>query len=124
MDDNNNLICESSPIHVGWASHPVLKLPFFQSPIFIDICHRVRKSQMSKALMLDDEPSAQQKHWITHEIGDKVVPKLHACIPANQSIMQGQRHQHDEALILGQRILSIEQSWRVFCSIYAVLPTF
>jgi hypothetical protein len=63
---------------------------------------------MTKALMLDDESSAQQKHWITHEIGDKVVPKLHACIPANQSIMQGQRHQHDEALILGQRILSIE----------------
>ncbi len=58
--------------------------------------------------MLDDEPSAKQKHWITHEIGDKVVPKLHACICANQSSMQGQRHQHDEAVILGQRILSIE----------------
>ncbi len=108
VDDNNNLICESSPIHVRWASHSVLKLPFFKSPIFIDICHRVRKAQMTEALMLDDEPSAQQKQWITHEIGDKVVHKLHACIRANQSIMQGQRHQHDKALILGQRILSIE----------------
>jgi hypothetical protein len=108
VDDHNNLICESSPIHVRWASHPVLKLPFFKSPIFLDICHRVRKAQMTEALMLDDEPSAQQKHWITHEIGDKVVPKLHACIRANQSIMQGQRHQLDEAVLLGQRIWSIE----------------
>jgi hypothetical protein len=37
VDDNDNLICESSPIHVRWASHSVLKLPFFKSPIFIDI---------------------------------------------------------------------------------------
>jgi hypothetical protein len=108
VDDKNNLICESSPIHIRWASHSVLKFPFFKSPIFIDICHRVRKAQMTEALMLDDEPSAQQKQWITHEIGDKVVHKLHACIRANQSIMQGQGHQHDEALILGQRIFSIE----------------
>jgi hypothetical protein len=108
VDDNNNLIYESSPIHVCWASHSVLKLPFFKSPIFIDIFHRVRKAQMTKALILDDEPSAQQKHWITHVIGDKIVPKLHACIRANQSIMLGQCHQHDEAVILGQRILSIE----------------
>jgi hypothetical protein len=107
VDDNSNLICEGSPIHVRWASHSVLKLPFFKSPIFIDIFHRVRKAQMTEALMLDDEPLAQQKHWITHEIGDNVVPKLHACIRANQSIMQGQRHQHEEAKILGQRIRSI-----------------
>jgi hypothetical protein len=86
---NNNLICESSPIHVRWASHSVLKLPFFKSPIFIDICHHVRKAQTTEALMLDDESSAQQKHWITHKFGDKVVPKIHACIRANQSIMQG-----------------------------------
>jgi hypothetical protein len=72
VDDNNNLICESSPIHVRWASHSVLKLPFFKSPIFIDICHRVREAQMTKALMLDDEASAQQKHWITHEIGSRL----------------------------------------------------
>jgi hypothetical protein len=80
---------------------------------------------MTEVLMLDDEPSPQQKHWITHEIGDKVVPKLHACIRANQSIMQGQRHQHNEALkFLVNAFCSLSISWRVFCSIYAVLPTF
>jgi hypothetical protein len=109
VDDNNNLICESCPIHERWSSHAVLKLPFFKSPTFVDICHRVRKAQMSEALMLDDAPSAQQKHWITHEIGDKVVPKLHACIRANQSLMQGQRRQHEESIFLGRRIWSIEQ---------------
>jgi hypothetical protein len=32
VDDNNNLICESSPIHVRWASHSVLKFPFSSHP--------------------------------------------------------------------------------------------
>jgi hypothetical protein len=34
-DDNNNLICKSSPIHVPWVSHAVLKLPFLESPTFV-----------------------------------------------------------------------------------------
>jgi hypothetical protein len=58
--------------------------------------------------MLDGEPPAKQKHWISHEIGDKVVPKLHACIRASQSLMQGQRLHQQETSALGHRLSSIE----------------
>jgi hypothetical protein len=63
---------------------------------------------MDQALMLDGEPPANQKHWISHEIGDKVVPKLHACICATQSLMQGQRLHQQETSVIGHHISSIE----------------
>ncbi len=69
---------------------------------------RVHKAQMDEALMIDGEPPSQQKHWISQEIGDKVVPKLHACIRATQSLMQGQRLHQQDTSALGHRILSIE----------------
>jgi hypothetical protein len=63
---------------------------------------------MDEALMLNREPPAHQKHWISHKIGDKVLPNLHACIRPNQSLMQGLRLQQEESLILGQRMVSIK----------------
>jgi hypothetical protein len=63
---------------------------------------------MDQALMLDGEPPAKQKHWISHEIGDKVVPKFHACICASQSLMHGQRLHQQETSALGHRLSSIE----------------
>jgi hypothetical protein len=88
----------------------ILRLPvaFFQSANFLDIWRRVHMAQMDQALMLDGEPPAKQKHWISHEIWDKVVPKLHTCIRALQSLMQGQRLHLQETSALGHRLLSIE----------------
>jgi hypothetical protein len=75
---------------------------------FSDICCQVYKAQLDKALMVDGEPKAQQKHWISHKIQDKVVPKLPVCIHATQSLMQGQRLQQEEILIIGQWMWPIE----------------
>jgi hypothetical protein len=108
VDDKNNLISKSPPIHQRWSTYCVCRLPFFQSATFLDICVRVHKAQMDQALMLDGEPPAKQKHWISHEIGDKVVPKLHACIRASQSLMQGRRLHQQETSALGHRLESIE----------------
>jgi hypothetical protein len=79
-------------------------------------------------LMLDGEPLAQQKYWISHEIGDKGIPRLHACIHATdarltQSFTQGQRLQQEDTLILGRGLWSIRISWRaLFFNIYKNLP--
>jgi hypothetical protein len=108
LDDKNNLISESPPIHQGWSTYCICRLPFFQSATFLDICVRVHKAQTDQALMLDGEPPAKQKHWISHEIGNKVVPKLHACIRASQSLMQGQRLHQQETSALGHRLSSIQ----------------
>jgi hypothetical protein len=62
VDDKNNLISESPPIHQWWSSYCVCRLPFFQSANFLDICRHVYKAQMDQALMLDGEPPAKQKH--------------------------------------------------------------
>jgi hypothetical protein len=108
VDDKNYLISESPPIHHRRSSYCVCQLPFFQSANFLDICCHVHKAQMDQALMLDGEPPAKQKHWISHKIGDKVVPKLHACIRASQSLMHGQRLHQQETSALGHRLSSIE----------------
>ncbi len=80
VKNKNNTISNSAPIHEWWSTHAVVKLPFFQTETFYDIPCQVHKAQMDEALMLDGEPLAQQKHWISHKLGDKVVPKLHASI--------------------------------------------
>jgi hypothetical protein len=108
VDDKNNLISEISSIHERWASHPVVQLPYFQTEAFLDIRRRVHKAQMDEALMLDGDPPAQQKHWISHEIGDKVVPKLHACIRATQCLMQGQRLHDQRMSAIDQRMSAME----------------
>jgi hypothetical protein len=109
VDDKNNLISKS-PQFTNVGLHIVFAgLPFFQSAsTFLDIRVCVHKAQMDQALMLDEEPPAKQKHWISHEIGDKVVPKLYACIRASQSLMQGQRLHQQETSALGHRFSSIE----------------
>jgi hypothetical protein len=63
---------------------------------------------MYEALIINGEPTAQQKHWISLAIGDKVVTKLYACICATQSLMQGQQFHQQETSVLGHRILSIK----------------
>jgi hypothetical protein len=102
VKNKNNTISNSAPIHEWWSTHAVVKLPFFQTETFYDIPCQVHKAQMDEALMLDGEPLAQQKHWISHKIGDKVVPKLHACIIATQICMLDQSLQQEKTPILGQ----------------------
>jgi hypothetical protein len=108
VDDKNILNSECAPIHERWSAFAVCQLPFFQTENFMNIRCRVHKAQMDEALMIDGEPPSQQKHWISHEIGNKVIPKLHACIRATQSLMQGQRLHQQDTSALGHRILSIE----------------
>jgi hypothetical protein len=53
VDDKNNLISESLPIHRRWSSYCVYRLPFFQSANFLGIHRCVHKAHMDQALMLD-----------------------------------------------------------------------
>jgi hypothetical protein len=127
VDDKNNLIIESPSIQERWSSHPVALLPFFATESFLDIRARVQKAQKLEALMIDDEPPAQQKHWISREIGDKVVPKLNASIRTSQTLMQVQ-WQHTECfsamdkrmLLVESKLLSLESK---FASVESKLDT-
>jgi hypothetical protein len=87
------LFLDSSSIRLLVASSEVVIKNAYQNITSTPRSGKTHKAQMDEALMLDGEPLAQQKHWISQKIGDKVVPKLQICIHTIQSLMQGQRLQ-------------------------------
>jgi hypothetical protein len=99
LDDKNNLLVSDDPIYQRWSHHPVLKLPFFGSPTFFDICTRVQNSQKQSALLLDNEPSAQHKSWFGREVQKDIVPKLTHNIRLIQSLITGQRDLRQEVVL-------------------------
>jgi hypothetical protein len=74
--------------------------------------------------MLDGERPVQQKCCISHKIGDKAVPKLHACIGATQSL------KHKPEASAGRDldswptdVVGWKSSWKLFFNIYQNLPS-
>jgi hypothetical protein len=110
LNDKNNLQPDELPIYQRWAHHPVVKLPFFGSQTFFDICTRVQNNQKQAAHLSDNEPSAQHKSWFGREVHQHIVPKLSHNIRLIQSLITGQRELRVEVLASNSRLQTVDHN--------------
>jgi hypothetical protein len=116
------------PIYQRWSRHLVLTIPFFGFQTFLDICSQVQQSQKQAALLLDNDPSVEQKSRFGWEVKkNMIVSKLTHNICLLQALITRHRefneaiHQDNDIAIsllhtLDHNIHTLDQSQEMILS--------